>query len=112
MQELQKIVESQIETVNNNFPSIYNKTDVLAILNDIIRKQNDIEISTNSISEDTIDSILLDFNDSICQMDLCDYESAEFEIGYKNTIELCNIDINTGDIVDILREILCNFIAK
>ena len=36
MQELQKIVESQIETINNNFPSIYNKTDVLAIINIII----------------------------------------------------------------------------
>ena len=112
MQELQKIVESQIENINNNFPSIYSKTDVLAILNNIIRKQNEIEISTNSISEDTIESILLDFNDSIREADLCDYESAVFEIGYRNTIELSDINVNREDIVTILREILCNFIAK
>jgi gamma-glutamyl phosphate reductase len=44
--------------------------------------------------------------------DLVDMDSAEFELGYDNKIELSRVDVNTSDIVDFVVDVLDEFIIE
>jgi hypothetical protein len=116
MKTIDDLFAVEIEKVANDFPSVYSKHDVAAILGRLRNNVENVEelapvgfdkiISKDQINElnDTVYNKLLNFLDR--SSDLVDYDSAEFIINYDNKVELENININSDRICDNLSSIL------
>ena len=91
--------QQTIETLQKQLPSFYSLEQVINII-------NSIEDNSNTLSDDLIQAIIkstrraLDNNSS----ELADRDSAEFELGYDNRIELSCIDVDVDRILDIFEE--------
>ena len=107
---LQEIFAQHREQVLNAFPSVFTKDDVIKILEDI---QSSIPEPKpqSSISAERIEKLKSDLLESIYDKvieldsdDVVDFDSAEFEIRYLNTVELNSIDWNSEKINDKVEE--------
>lgn len=96
-----KSIQEAVASVQNAFPSIYTKDDVIKLL-------ESIEItSAPGFSQETIekliDAVTTATTKHISRMDtqdMVDNDSAEFSIGYNNRIELDSVDVDTSAISD------------
>ena len=96
-----KSIQEAVASVQNAFPSIYTKDDVIKLL-------ESIEItSAPGFSQETIGKLIDAVTDAttrtIDRMDhseVVDNDSAEFSIGYNNRIELDSVDVDTSAISD------------
>ena len=90
--------QQTIETLQKQLPSFYSLEQVISIINGID--------NSNTLSGDLVQAIIrstlhaLD-NDS---SELVDRDSAEFELGYDNKIELSSIDVDIEKILEIVEE--------
>jgi hypothetical protein len=109
-------INNELSKVQDSFPSIYTKDDVKRLVSSLWNKlvadieeidrttphvvtseQDIIQIKTEAINEfveqlkNDIENI--EFNGS----DIIDYDSAEFEIDYRNTITLQSVDLCCND---------------
>ena len=96
--------QQTIETLQKQLPSFYSLEQVINII-------NSIEDNSNTLSDDLIQAIIKSTrhalnNDS---SELIDRDSAEFEIGYNNQIELSNVDVDIEGILEIVAEELNEF---
>ena len=91
-----------IDGVRNSISTIFSKEDVLNILNRIEKGSEGNEFTEEQM-EELIDHVRsgLQYVDS---SDMVDYDSAEFEIGGGNVIELKNINIDTNHIEDEVED--------
>ena len=98
--------QQTIETLQKQLPSFYSLEQVINII-------NSIEDNSNTLSNDLIQAVIkstrrvLDNNSN----ELADHDSAEFEIGYNNKIELSCIDVDVDRILDIFEEELDRYVA-
>ena len=116
MKTIDDLFAVEIEKVVSDFPSIYSKHDVAAILGRLRNNVENVEklapsgfekiISKDQINElnDTVSEKFLEYLDR--NHEIVDYESAEFIINYDNKVELENVNINTDNIYDNLSSIL------
>jgi len=115
MDKINELFECSIGDAINAFPSVFSKDDVVDILaklrTNVLYAANEIKTAT-SISE-------MDFQEFSCNVtktleralndgtiDVVDNDSAEFSIGYRNTIEIECINVDTESITDELSNIL------
>jgi hypothetical protein len=99
----------------NAFPSVYSKEDVNSLLESLKNNVLD-EVATLNTTPGITEEQFQVFNanvrhrleSSMCNgsIDLYDYSSAEFSIGYDNRIEIENIDFNSDAITDELDDIM------
>lgn len=98
--------QQTIETLQKQLPSFYSLEQVINII-------SSIEDNNNTLSDDLIQAVIKStrhaLNDS---SELIDYNSAEFEIGYNNQIELSNVDVDVDKILDIFEEELDRYVAR
>jgi hypothetical protein len=115
------------EFVNNSFPSIYSKQDVLNLLNEFadtittyVSENVKEEKSSSRISPELLKELQSALMESITSKierldsnDVVDYDSASFSIGYSNTIEIDTMDYNSDNIInevdEAVEEILHDF---
>ncbi len=97
--------QQTIETLQKQLPSFYSLEQVINIINGIE--------DNNTLNGDLIQAVIKStrhaLNDS---SELVDHDSAEFEIGYNNTIELSNIEVDVDKILDIFEEELDRYVAE
>ena len=100
--------QQTIETLQKQLPSFYSLEQVINII-------NSIEDNNNTLSDDLIQAVIKStrhaLNDS-SELELIDHDSAEFEIGYDNRIELSNIEVDVDKILDIFEEELDRYVAE
>jgi len=97
--------QQTIETLQKQLPSFYSLEQVISII-------NSIEDNNNTLNDDSIQMIIKSIRRSLIDSqyrDLVDHDSAEFEIGYNNQIELSNIEVDIEGILDIVAEELNDF---
>jgi hypothetical protein len=95
--------QQTIETLQKQLPSFYSLEQVISII-------NGIEDNNNTLNDDSIQMIIKSIRRSLIDSkDLVDHDSAEFEIGYNNQIELSNIEVDIEGILDIVAEELNDF---
>lgn len=95
--------QQTIETLQKQLPSFYSLEQVINIINSI--KDNN-----NTLSDDSIQMIIKSIRSSLIDSnDLIDHDSAEFEIGYNNQIELSNVDVDIDQILEIVNDELNEF---
>ena len=90
--------QQTIETLQKQLPSFYSLEQVINII-------NGIEDNSNTLSGDLIQVIMGSISRSLYDSsELVDRDSAEFELGYDNKIELSSIDVDIEKILEIVEE--------
>ena len=90
--------QQTIETLQKQLPSFYSLEQVINII-------NDIEDNSNTLSGDLVQVIMGSISRSLYDSsELVDRDSAEFELGYDNKIELSSIDVDIEKILEIVEE--------
>ena len=97
--------QQTIETLQKQLPSFYSLEQVISII-------NGIEDNNNTLNDDLVQVIMGSISRSLYDSsELVDRDSAEFELGYDNRIELSCIDVDVDRILDIFEEELDRFVA-
>jgi hypothetical protein len=117
------------EFVNNSFPSVYTKQDVIHLLDEFadtittfVFENVEEKKSSNRISPELLEKLQSELieaiNSKIERLDsneLVDFDSASFEISYNNQVELESIDSSieniTNEVESAVEEILHDFFA-
>jgi hypothetical protein len=115
MDKINELFECQIGDAINAFPSVFSKDDVVDILSklrtNVLYAANEIK-TTTSISEMEFQEFSSDVSRKLERalndgtIDPVDLDSAEFTIGYRNTIEIECVNVDTESITDELANIL------
>ena len=124
MDKIDQLFENEINGVIHAYPSVYTKDDVASlltqlrvnVLGSVIESQ--LNASVTSISEmdfqefssEVTKKLERALNDGT--LDVIDNDSAEFSIGYRNTIEIECINVDTESITDELANILLDEFQK
>ena len=115
-----QVFEAQVAQVENSFPSLYTKEDVIKVLRSL---QQNLEFPdedatsagffTQEIADKLQDEITSRFRKrlgNIPDSDLVDEDSIEFSL-YNRTIEIDSIELNTDSIADELEEVVSDVIS-
>ena len=98
--------QQTIETLQKQLPSFYSLEQVINII-------NGIEDNSNTLNDDLIQVIMGSISRSLYDSsELVDRDSAEFELGYDNKIELSSIDVDVDRILDIFEEELDRYVIE
>jgi hypothetical protein len=115
------------EFVNNSFPSVYTKQDVIHLLDEFadtittfVFENVEEKKSSNRISSELLEKLQSELieaiNSKIERLDsneLVDFDSASFEISYNNQVELESIDSSieniTNEVESAVEEALHDF---
>ncbi len=115
MDKINNIFDSRVELVGDNYSSVFTKDDVVNLINNL---RTDVLIAINEIKTTAYISEMdfQEFSSSVSKkleralndgtLDVVDNDSAEFTIGYRNTIEIECINVDTDAITDELANIL------
>ena len=104
---MKQTIEQAVASVQNAFPSIYTKDDVVKLLTSI---EIEAPKSSSSISQDQIHELSrlivaqVKENAENLDSDAIDRDSAEMSMGYSNTVELDSVEFDTDAIA---REVVC-----
>ena len=97
---------AQLETAK----TLSSQVDIDKVI-ELINKLDDVKTVT-TLSEELIDELSNEIErrlDNNSYDDLVDKDSAEFSIGYNNTIELDNIGVNVYEIMSHINAVLSQF---
>jgi hypothetical protein len=95
--------QQAIEKIQNSFPSIWSREDVLTLVNQIDATDTNLDLDNlNDKIREAVDNAVNNMsNDEIVDISTC-----EFSIRNGNEIEIDSIGINTSDIVDeVMKEV-------
>lgn len=115
MDKINELFECSIGDAINAFPSVFSKDDVVDILaklrTNVLYAANEIKTTTSitemefqEFSSDVSRRLERALNDGT--IDPVDLDSAEFNIGYRNTIEIECVNVDAEGITDELANIL------
>jgi len=93
--------ENAIAQVQSSISSIFSKEDVLFLINAIEVKKG---VNAQDLGR-LVDNIMSSLEN--CSDDIVDRDSAEFDIGYNNKIELTEVPINFDYIREAIENNLC-----
>ena len=116
MEKMNDLFDYKIDLVCNNYSSIFTKDDVIEllsklrteVLNEALElKRPIVSISEMDFQEFSADVVSrLDKSLSNGNIDVYDYSSAEFSIGYNNELSIESINIDNDCITEELSNIL------
>ena len=116
MEIINNVFDQQIEKIIDSFPSIYTKDDVVTLISGlrtaVLIEAAELKQPVQSIT----DMDFQEFSSNVTQalereinnggIDVYDYSSAEFSIGYNNELSIESIEFNTDAVTDELSNIL------
>ena len=125
MQTIQTVFDTLIEQVQTSAGSLFTKDDVCSLLSDFEKRVAAIQPvqNTDAYSDTTLirvknnlmqklkQDIISEFKadlDHVSTEEVIDFDSAEFDLDYGNTITLHNVEFNNHRFVDGLTEVLDN----
>ena len=93
--------------------SVVSIDNVIALIQQLEAEQ--VESKTFLLNEESFDKVMGIVERSINNLhtrDIVDFDDAEFELNYNNTVELTDVRIDTDRIVDEIRESLENIFEE
>jgi hypothetical protein len=116
-----KSIQEAVASVQNAFPSIYTKDDVVKLLTSI--EIDETPKSGSRLTDVQIKQLIADVAEciennasNIDSSEVIDKSSAEFSISYSNQVEIDSIDIDTDSIystvVDGVGDVIESFFEK
>jgi hypothetical protein len=117
MTKINDLFDKRVDLVCDNYSSVFTKDDVIAMLSglraEVLVEAEELKAQPTSLISE------MDFQEFSCNVtklleralndgtiDVVDNDSAEFSIGYRNTIEIECINVDTEGITDELSNIL------
>ena len=99
-----KSIQEAVASVQNAFPSIYTKDDVVKLLTSIeieTPKESSGKLSQDQIN-DLCRKIVAQVRENAEGLDTSciDKDSAEMSMGYSNTVELDSVEFDTSEVAD------------
>ena len=95
-------IQQAVASVQNAFPSIYTKDDVIKLLESI-----EIQQSSGKLSNEQIEELTQSIQEKVSRAirnfdtgDIVDNSTAEFSIGYSNILELDSVDVDLDNLND------------
>lgn len=98
-----KSIQEAVASVENAFPSIYTKDDVVKLLTSI---EIESPKSSSKLSQDQINDLCRQIvaqvkeNAEGLDSSCIDKDSAEMSMGYSNTVELDSVEFDTDEVAD------------
>ena len=96
-------IQQAVASVQNAFPSIYTKDDVVKLLESI---EIESPKSSSKLSQDQINDLCRQIvaqvkeNAENLDNDCIDRDSAEMSMGYSNTVELDSVEFDTSEVAN------------
>lgn len=117
IEQILKELSTSRAFVNDSFPSVYTKQDVVHLLDEFADRISTYvfenvkdEKPSRSMSlegvEELSELLIKTINNKIERLDssdVVDYDSASFSIGYNNVVEIDSIEFNDNEITDIVE---------
>lgn len=115
MEKINNLFDNRVDLICDNYSSVFTKDDVLSLLSRLRADVLEEVINSNppafisemefqEFSSDVSKKLERALNDGT--IDPVDRDSAEFSIGYRNTIEIECINVDTDGITEELANIL------
>jgi hypothetical protein len=102
--KVMQTIQETVASVQNAFPSIYTKDDVVKLLESIEIEPS--EQVANGLTRDQIEELckrvvaLVKENAKNLDSDCIDRDSAEMSMGYSNTVELDSVEFDTREVAN------------
>jgi predicted sulfurtransferase len=93
--------------------SVVSIDNVIALIQQLEAEQ--VESKTFLLNEESFDKVMVIVEKSVNSLrtrDIVDFDDAEFELNYNNTIELTDVRLDTDSIVNDIREALENIFEE
>ncbi len=95
---MNQVFDNARNRVANAFPSIYSKDDVIKLIDELQTEAYTHQQTLPKKDGEELKQALLEAVerkiDNLDSADVVDFDSADFMIGYRNTIEIESIDVN------------------
>lgn len=115
MEKINNLFDFEIQQTADAYPSIFSKDDVIKLLSTLRKEVTDeivklkpvasiTEMDFQNFAEEVESRLNSSLNNG--NIDVYDYSSAEFSIGYDNRLTVENIDFNADSVTDELHDIL------
>ena len=108
---MNQVFDNARTKVLSAFPSIYTKDDVIKLIDELqteVTKQPQTDIATLEELKQNLLEALERAIDNLDSNSVVDYDSADFMIGYRNTIEIESIDVNCNTLFEEITEVVDN----
>ena len=122
MTKINDLFDKRVDLVCDNYSSVFTKDDVIAMLTglraEVLVEATELESYNPSISEIDFQNFSSEITSRLEKsinngnIDVYDYSSAEFSIGYNNELSIESIDFNSDCITDELSDILLDEFQK
>ena len=106
---MNQVFDNARTKVLSAFPSIYTKDDVIKLINELqteVTKQPQTDIATLEELKQNLLETLERKIDNLDSADVVDFDSADFMIGYRNTIEIESIDVNNSTLFNEIETMI------
>jgi len=93
--------------------SVVSIDNVIALIQQLEPEQ--VESKTFLLNEESFDKVMDIIDNAVNNLhtrDLVDFDDAEFELNYNNTIELTDVRVDTDNIINNIREALENIFEE
>ena len=115
MEKINDVFDKRVDLVCDNYSSVFTKDDVISLISGLradvlvealllMPKPSITEMEFQEFSSDVSRKLERALNDGT--IDVVDLDSAEFTIGYRNTIEIECVNVDAEAITDELANIL------
>ena len=99
-----------VDLLKNQLPGFYSVEQVINLIEKIEEKENSNSISTEKLEE--LQSNIINRIHNLGSDEVVDYDSAEFNIGYNNRIEIEDISLNIDNLTDIIENVIQEYIEE
>ena len=122
MTKINDLFDKRVDLVCDNYSSVFTKDDVISMLSglraEVLVEATELKSYNPSISEMDFQNFSTEITSRLEQslnngsIDVYDYSSAEFSIGYHNELSIESIDVNSDCITNELSDILLDEFQK
>ena len=103
---------AQLEAVKT-LTSVVSIDNIIALIQKLEPEQ--VESKTFLLNEESFDKVMNIVEKAVCNLDeraLVDFDDAEFELDYNNTVRLTDVRVDTDNIIDEIRSALENIFEE
>ena len=103
---------AQLEAVKT-LTSVVSIDNIIALIQKLEPEQ--VESKSFLLNEESFDKVMNIVEKAVCNLDeraLVDFDDAEFELDYNNTVRLTDVRVDTDNIIDEIRSALENIFEE
>ena len=97
MTQIDNLLKETNLKIDESVASVFTKDDVKALLYTFAEEAKQVDLEDQNL-------LYYSIRKALNRVDLIDYDSAEFDIEYNNTLSLTHVSLREDDIIDTILE--------